>query len=211
MTQPAATSTCLVDVVFPGDTNHHGTLFGGVGLAHMDKVAFITAARFGRADFVTASCEQIDFQAPCQLGDIIELQGRVIRKGRRSVAIQVTLHAEAPLSGERRSCGQGLFHMVAVGDTAPAFPAIEPPAEGAQGGLNLLRMVDLVFPGAHQPSRQPLWRRGPVSHGQGRLCGGEPPRTAAIDDRGIPGRAAGGADLPWRGDGTGRRSGDGWP
>ena len=27
----------LIDMVFPGDTNHHGTLFGGVALAHMDK------------------------------------------------------------------------------------------------------------------------------------------------------------------------------
>jgi acyl-CoA hydrolase len=25
----AAGSTCLVDIVFPGGTNHHGTLFGG--------------------------------------------------------------------------------------------------------------------------------------------------------------------------------------
>ncbi len=29
----------LIDMVFPGDANHHGTLFGGIALAHMDKVA----------------------------------------------------------------------------------------------------------------------------------------------------------------------------
>ena len=43
----------LIDMVFPGDTNHHGTLFGGVALAHMDKVAFLAASRHGRAPFVT--------------------------------------------------------------------------------------------------------------------------------------------------------------
>ena len=53
MSAPATTR--LVDIVFPGDTNHHGTLFGGVGLSQMDKVAFITAARHAPVDFVTAS------------------------------------------------------------------------------------------------------------------------------------------------------------
>ena len=77
-------NTRLIDIVFPGDTNHHGTLFGGVGLAHMDKVAFIAAARHARVDFVTASCERIDFVAPARLGDIVELTGRVVRAGRRS-------------------------------------------------------------------------------------------------------------------------------
>ena len=34
-----ASSTCLIDLVFPGDTNHHGTLFGGAGFALMDRIA----------------------------------------------------------------------------------------------------------------------------------------------------------------------------
>ncbi len=57
-------TTCLADIVFPGDTNHHGTLFGGIGLARMDMAAFIAASRHVPVDFVTASCEQVDFHAP---------------------------------------------------------------------------------------------------------------------------------------------------
>lgn len=56
----SARSVQLIDMVFPGDTNHHGTLFGGVALAHMDKVAFLAASRHGRAPFVTAASERID-------------------------------------------------------------------------------------------------------------------------------------------------------
>ncbi len=136
----------MVDIVFPGDTNHHGTLFGGIGLAHMDKVAFIVASRFARIDFVTASCERIDFEAPARLGEIVELTGRVIRAGTRSLAAQVELVAEAPLTGARRRCGRGVFNMVAVpAAAAPAWrmPTLDdrqpaPPPE--------LRMVGLVFP-----------------------------------------------------------------
>jgi acyl-CoA hydrolase len=141
-------ATRLIDIVFPGDTNHHGTLFGGVGLAHMDKVAFIAAARHARVDFVTASCERIDFVAPARLGDIIELTGRVVRAGRRSLGVEVELIAETPLSGERRQCTRGVFNMVAVGSLdviGGAVPPITAPQEELQDGV--LRMVELVMPG----------------------------------------------------------------
>lgn len=138
--------TRLVDIVFPGDTNHHGMLFGGVGLAHMDKVAFIAASRHAHVDFVTASCERIDFKAPAHLGEIIELTGRVVRVGRRSLGVEVELIAEAPLSGERRSCARGMFNMVAIGDGSKAgrLPPLAPPPDAAPDAE--LRMVELVFP-----------------------------------------------------------------
>lgn len=135
--------TRLVDIVFPGVTNHHGTLFGGAGLAHMDRVAFITAARHARANFVTASCERIDFVAPAHLGDIIELNGRVIRTGRRSLGVEIELVAEAPLSGERRQCTRGVFNMVAVEVPAHMPP---PPTSLPAKEDGVLRMVDLVMP-----------------------------------------------------------------
>lgn len=141
--------TRLVDIVFPGDTNHHGTLFGGIGLAHMDKVAFIAAARHAPVDFVTASCERIDFEAPARMGELIELTGQVIRVGRRSLGVEVTLTAEALLTGERRRCARGVFNMVAVGTglerIGGALPAL-PPAQAAEPD-DELRMVEMVFPG----------------------------------------------------------------
>ncbi|MCS0504740.1 acyl-CoA thioesterase [Ancylobacter mangrovi] len=134
-------TTRLIDIVFPGATNHHGTLFGGAGLAHMDRVAFIAAARHARADFVTASCERIDFVAPAKLGEIIELTGRVVRVGRRSLGIEVELVAEA-LSGERRRCTSGVFNMVSV--VTPA--AMPPPPDHTPEEPGVLRMADLVMP-----------------------------------------------------------------
>ncbi|MEN2786394.1 acyl-CoA thioesterase [Sphingomonas qilianensis] len=88
----------LIDMIFPGDTNHHGTLFGGVALAHMDKVAFLAAARHGRAPFVTASCERIDFTAPARLGELIEATGRIVRVGNSSLDVEVELVAEELIS-----------------------------------------------------------------------------------------------------------------
>lgn len=147
----------LVDMVFPGDTNHHGTLFGGVALAHMDKVAFLAASRHGRAPFVTAASEKIDFAAPAHEGDMVEVTGRVVRVGASSLDVEVELVAEAPVSGERRLCTRGRFAMVARKgpDTRLPLPPLAAPP-GAHGdakedvdghGGAPLRILDMVFPG----------------------------------------------------------------
>lgn len=137
----------LIDMVFPGDANHHGTLFGGVALAHMDKVAFLAASRHGRAPFVTASSEKIDFAAPAREGDMVEVTGWVVRVGTSSLDVEVELVAEAPVSGERTLCTRGLFTLVArksEGTRLP-LPPLLPAAPDA--GENTLRLVDMVFPG----------------------------------------------------------------
>lgn len=138
----AGRTACVMDVVFPGETNHHGTLFGGVGLALMDKAAFIAAVRHGQRDFVTASCEHIDFVAPAQLGDIVEAQGRVVRVGTRSLTVETVLLAEKPLTGERTICAKGHYNMVAIGAARGALP---PLIEIQSTEVSPL-FTDLVFP-----------------------------------------------------------------
>jgi acyl-CoA hydrolase len=135
----------LIDMVFPGDTNHHGTLFGGVALAHMDKVAFLAASRHGRAPFVTAASQRIDFAAPARAGEMVEASGRILRIGTSSLDVEVTLVAEAPVSGERRLCTRGVFTLVAVkgADTRLPLPPLAPPPEPEPG---VLRMAEMVFP-----------------------------------------------------------------
>jgi len=137
----------LIDMVFPGDTNHHGTLFGGVALAHMDKVAFLAASRHGRAPFVTAASERIDFAAPALKGELIEAAGRVVRVGTRSLDIEVELVAEALLSGERRLCTRGSFTLVARGGAATRLPPLAPSPTGSEAEPEgVLVMADMVFP-----------------------------------------------------------------
>lgn len=138
-------SVTLIDMVFPGDANHHGTLFGGVGLAHLDKVAFLAAARHARRPTVTASCERIDFAAPARIGEMAEATGRVARVGRTSMGVEVELWAEAPVSGERRLCTRGVFNMVAPREAGQGdLPPLAEHDAAEDGGW--LRTVEMVFP-----------------------------------------------------------------
>jgi acyl-CoA hydrolase len=106
--------TRMVEMVFPNQTNHYGTLFGGHALELMDKSAFITASRFARKSMVTASSERIDFQSPVKQGYLVEVIGRIIRRGKSSVVVNVELHGEDLLSGDRHLCAHGNFVLVAV-------------------------------------------------------------------------------------------------
>ena len=141
-------TTSLIDIVFPGDTNHHGTLFGGTGLALMDRVAFIAATRFGRAPFVTASCERIDFRQPARIGHIVEFTARPIRAGRRSLTVEVEMMAETIAGRQRHTCTRGTFHMVAVPQSEDAahyaLPELLP--KEVRGTGDTVAMVEIVFP-----------------------------------------------------------------
>jgi len=141
-------STCLVDIVFPGDTNHHGTLFGGAGLALMDRVAFIAATRFGRMPFVTASCERIDFRQPARMGHIVVFTARPIKAGRRSLTVEVEMVAETIVGRQRHTCTRGIFNMVAIPEGEDARHRVLPelPPEEASRRSDGVAMVEIVFP-----------------------------------------------------------------
>jgi len=114
--------TRMVEMVFPTQTNHYGTLFGGHALELMDKSAFITASRYARKSMVTASSERIDFQTPVKQGYLVEVIGRIVKRGRSSVTVHVELYGENLLSGVRHLCAHGNFVLVSVDEHNKPIP-----------------------------------------------------------------------------------------
>jgi acyl-CoA hydrolase len=114
--------TRIVEMVFPNQTNHYGTLFGGHALELMDKSAFITASRFSRKAMVTACSERVDFTAPVKNGHLVEVIGRIEKTGTSSVTVKVDLFAENLLSGARQLCAKGHFVLVAVDEDNRPIP-----------------------------------------------------------------------------------------
>ncbi len=118
--------TRMVEMVFPTQTNHYGTLFGGHALELMDKSAFITASRYARKSMVTASSERIDFQSPVKQGFLVEVIGRIVKRGNTSVTVNVELYGENLLSGERHLCAHGNFVLVSVDKDNKPIPLDAP-------------------------------------------------------------------------------------
>lgn len=114
--------TRIVEMVFPNQTKHYGTLFGGHALRLMDMAAFVTASRYARSAVVTASSERVDCEVPVRHGQLAEVVGRVVSTGRTSVTVEVELGAEDLISGERQLSTRGKFVLVAVGEDGRPVP-----------------------------------------------------------------------------------------
>lgn len=116
----------IFEVVFPDKTNHYETLFGGQVLQMMDKAAFLVASRHARRRVVTVAAQDVHFNAPVKVGNIIEVQGALTNVGRSSMEIETRLFAEETLTSERTLCAQGRFTLVALDHTGKpvAVPAL---------------------------------------------------------------------------------------
>ncbi|MFM8829114.1 MAG: acyl-CoA thioesterase [Actinomycetota bacterium] len=105
-----------LEVVFPGDTNHLGTLFGGTLMAWMDRTAYFAASRRARGTVVTRKVDELEFRVPIHVGDFVELVATVETEGRTSMRVVVEVHREDPVDGTRELCTTGHFVMVCVND-----------------------------------------------------------------------------------------------
>ncbi|WP_118950900.1 acyl-CoA thioesterase [Taibaiella helva] len=106
--------TRIFKAVFPNNTNHYDTLFGGTAMQLMDEVAFIAATRFTRKKVVTVSSDKIDFKMPIPGGTIIELIGRVTYIGTTSLKVKVDIYIEEMYSVMREKAITGTFTFVAI-------------------------------------------------------------------------------------------------
>lgn len=106
----------LTQIVFPNNVNHYGTLFGGFALQWMDQAAWICATRYARKTMVTIASDRIEFKRPVLEGSMVMLRANITRVGNTSVSVNVEMHAERPLTGERFLATHGQFVMVALDD-----------------------------------------------------------------------------------------------
>ena len=122
----------LLESVFPTDTNPRGNLFGGTLVSWMDKAAGFAAMRRARSTVVTAAIEDIAFSVPIVVGDLVEVNARVISVGRSSMRIRVEVSKEDPIAGTSELCTVGHFTMVAIGPDRRPVPVpdegLAPPA-----------------------------------------------------------------------------------
>jgi acyl-CoA hydrolase len=133
--KPASQSrTLMTQLIFPLDTNHHDTMFGGKLMEYMDKVAAISAMRHARKRVVTASTDSLDFLAPIHVGEVIEVEAFVTWTRRSSMEIYVSVHSENLYTGARQTTVTAFFTFVALNDAGrpSAVPKVIPESQFEQ-------------------------------------------------------------------------------
>jgi acyl-CoA thioesterase YciA len=108
----------LKAVMMPRDTNPYGTIFGGVNLSYMDQAGAVGAqhairlAQWPEQPIVTVAMNGVEFHEPVFVGDVLSFYTRVVRVGRTSITMHVTV--EADRNGEPKTLTQAEVTYVAV-------------------------------------------------------------------------------------------------
>jgi len=111
------------EVIFPGDSNSQGNLFGGRLMQFIDLVGAVAAYRHaGATTVVTASMDHLDFVAPVHVGDLLILKASVNRAFRTSMEVGVKAMVEDPRTRSLRHVSTAYLTYVAVDATGTPVP-----------------------------------------------------------------------------------------
>ena len=80
-------------VMFPRDTNPHGSIFGGHIMSLIDIAAGRQARKEAPHRYVTKKVSEVIFHAPVYVGDEVSIYTDTIRVGTTSVTIKVQVEA----------------------------------------------------------------------------------------------------------------------
>ncbi|MBT6439460.1 MAG: acyl-CoA thioesterase [Flavobacteriales bacterium] len=106
--------TTTTKLVLPNEGNQLGNLFGGQLMAWMDEIAAISAHRHSNRVVVTASVNNISFNYPIKVGDIVTLEAQVSRAFSTSMEIYIDVNVEHPSSGKKIKCNEAIYTFVAI-------------------------------------------------------------------------------------------------
>jgi acyl-CoA hydrolase len=102
------------EIIFPGDTNALGNLFGGRLMQFIDLTGAMAASRHSRAVTVTASMDHLDFVAPVKVGDLLILKASVNRAFRTSMEVGVKCMVEDIREQKLRHVSSAYLTFVAM-------------------------------------------------------------------------------------------------
>lgn len=144
--KPAAESaTEMVQLVLPNDTNPIGNVLGGTVMHWIDVAAAIAAHRHCRNICVTASMDDLSFEAPIRMGQLARLSARVTHTATSSVEVQVDVVAEDLNAGTSRRTSTAFLTFVAIdeaGRPVPVPPLLVGPEDEEEHARAVVRRRD---------------------------------------------------------------------
>ena len=147
----------LTEFVLPNDTNTLGNLMGGRLLHWMDIAAAIAAQRHCGRVVVTASVNNVSFNQPIRLGEIVTLESKVSRAFNSSMEVFIDVWVENNATGEKKKCNEAIYTFVAVDQLGNPIhvPELIPETDAEkrryEGALRR-RQLSLILAGKMKPA-----------------------------------------------------------
>ena len=129
----------------PTDVNWGGKVHGGIVMRWIDEAAHVVASRWtGSTHNVAVYSGGIRFYQPLFIGDLVEVEARLLHTGTSSMHISVHVRSGAPKDGDLRLTTHCLTVFVALDDDGAAVPVRDwEPATDEDGAL-ATHALDLV-------------------------------------------------------------------
>jgi len=104
----------MTELVLPNDTNVFGNLMGGRLMYWMDIAAALSASKHCNAPVVTASVDNISFENPIKLGNVVHIEAKVARAFNTSMEVHLKVWGEDLTQQYKYKSNEAYFTFVAL-------------------------------------------------------------------------------------------------
>lgn len=104
----------MTELVLPNDTNVFGNLMGGRLMYWMDIAAALSAGKHCNAPVVTASVDNISFENPIKLGNVVHIEAKVSRAFNTSMEVFLKVWGEDHTQQYKYKSNEAYYTFVAL-------------------------------------------------------------------------------------------------
>ena len=154
---PKESTTIMTEIVLPNDTNALGNLRGGKILHWMDIACAIAGGKHSNSIVVTASVDNVRWENPIKLGDVVTIEAKVTRSFNTSMELFAEVWAENLPTQTRYKCNEAFYTFVALDSNGkpkkvtPVIPETEVDKNHFEGAMRR-RELRLVLAGRMKAS-----------------------------------------------------------
>jgi acyl-CoA hydrolase len=104
----------MTELVLPNDTNTFGNLMGGRLMYWMDIAAALAAMKHCNSPVVTASVDNISFEAPIKLGNVVHIEAKVSRSFNTSMEVHLKVWGENAIQQNKYKSNEAYYTFVSL-------------------------------------------------------------------------------------------------
>jgi acyl-CoA hydrolase len=146
----------MTELVLPNDTNTFGNLMGGRLMYWMDIAAALAAMKHCGSPVVTASVDNISFEAPIKLGNVVHIEAKLSRAFNTSMEVHMKVWGEDAIQQYKYKSNEAYYTFVALDPNGKprTVPQMTPETDDEkrlfEGALRR-RQVRLILGGKMKP------------------------------------------------------------
>ena len=146
----------MTELVLPNDTNLFNNLMGGRLMYWMDIAAALSAMKHCGGPVVTASVDNISFEAAIKLGNVVHIEAKVSRVFNTSMEVHIRVEGEDAIHQHKYKSNEAYYTFVALDANGNplAVPQLIPESEREKklfDGALRRRQLRLILGGKLKP------------------------------------------------------------